>query len=241
MKPARNKSSRKRAAKSQGPPSGSGEAPDILQFRIWLKDVSPMVWRRVQVPATMTLHELHGVFQVAMGWEGIHLYQFILYAVRYGSWETAARSPDIQLGDLKLRKGSRFIYEYDLNIPWEHEVRLEDRFAAKRETAYPCCNGGDGSCPPEDCGGPEAFIMQTDYVFEPEMYDDLALAANFMEEACRTKSFAAIDDPDRAEELREALGRIEVRASMLGVPFSRKAVNRRLHDGEHLVLMHQQI
>jgi hypothetical protein len=30
-----------------------------------------------------TLRELHGVIQVAMGWEGIHLYDFHLRAERY--------------------------------------------------------------------------------------------------------------------------------------------------------------
>ena len=30
----------------------------------------------------------------AMGWEGIHLYDFQLRAGRYGSWEVAASSPD---------------------------------------------------------------------------------------------------------------------------------------------------
>ncbi|MEM6306365.1 MAG: hypothetical protein AAF701_00075 [Pseudomonadota bacterium] len=28
-----------------------------------------MIWRRVLVPASSTLRELHGVLQVAMGWE----------------------------------------------------------------------------------------------------------------------------------------------------------------------------
>ena len=32
-----------------------------------------MVWRRAQVPSTTTLHEFHGVLQVVVGWEGIHL------------------------------------------------------------------------------------------------------------------------------------------------------------------------
>jgi hypothetical protein len=36
-------------------------APEILQFKVWLLGISPMVWRRVQVPASMTLWELHGV------------------------------------------------------------------------------------------------------------------------------------------------------------------------------------
>ncbi|WP_245295335.1 plasmid pRiA4b ORF-3 family protein [Manganibacter manganicus] len=124
----------------------------------WLKDVSPMVWRRVQVPSTMTLREFHGVLQVAMGWESIHLYQFIIHTARYGSWETSARSPDIRLGDLKLRKGSRFLYEYDLNIPWAHEVRLEGRRPVGAEFRHPVCTGGVGNCPQEDCGGPEGWM-----------------------------------------------------------------------------------
>ncbi|CDM61781.1 MULTISPECIES: plasmid pRiA4b ORF-3 family protein [Rhizobium] len=76
-----------------------------------------MVWRRVQVASTMTLREFHGVLQVAMGWEGIHLYEFIIHTARYGSWETGARSPAMTLGELKLRKGSRFLYEYDPAFP----------------------------------------------------------------------------------------------------------------------------
>jgi hypothetical protein len=61
--------------------SGAAIAEDeILQFRIWLKDVSPMIWRRVQVSINMMLRELHGVFQVAMGRESIHLFQFGLRA-----------------------------------------------------------------------------------------------------------------------------------------------------------------
>jgi hypothetical protein len=81
----------------------------ILQFRIWLKGVSPMIWRRVQVPADVTLRELHGVFQVAMGWESIHLFQFVLRATRFGSWELSARSPDVVLDKLQLRKRTRFL------------------------------------------------------------------------------------------------------------------------------------
>ena len=64
-----------------------------MQVKVWLLGISPMVWRRVLVPDTCTLRELHGVIQVAMGWEGIHLFQFHLRAVRYGSPELSAFSP----------------------------------------------------------------------------------------------------------------------------------------------------
>jgi Plasmid pRiA4b ORF-3-like protein len=83
-----------------------------------------------------------------MGWEGIHLYVFRVRAVRYGSWELSAASPDVTLAELRFRKGARLIYEYDLNIPWRHEVRIEDRLKRKAGKIYPVCAGGDGACPP---------------------------------------------------------------------------------------------
>ena len=80
----------------------------MVQIKVWLLGISPMVWRRVLVSSACTLRELHGVLQVAMGWEGIHLYQFRLRSRRYGSWEASASSPDIALATLRLRKGARF-------------------------------------------------------------------------------------------------------------------------------------
>ena len=92
----------------------AADAAAIVQIKIWLLGVSPMVWRRIQVSGSTTLRELHGVIQVAMGWEGIHLYQFSLRATRYGSSELSASSPDVTLATLRLRQGARFLYEYDL-------------------------------------------------------------------------------------------------------------------------------
>ena len=53
----------------------------ILQIKIRLLDISPMIWRRVLVPESVSLRELHGVVQLAMGWEGIHLFEFVLRGV----------------------------------------------------------------------------------------------------------------------------------------------------------------
>ena len=55
----------------------------ILQLKVRLLGISPMIWRRVLVPASMSLRELHGVVQLAMGWEGIHLFEFAVRGVRY--------------------------------------------------------------------------------------------------------------------------------------------------------------
>src|SRR4051794_41932838 len=92
-------------------------AAEIVQVKVWLLGISPMVWRRVLVPSTCTLRELHGVIQVAMGGEGIHLYQFCLRAVRYGSWELSASSPEGALAAARLGQGAPVCLRDDPKIP----------------------------------------------------------------------------------------------------------------------------
>ena len=76
------------AANKKGPEPLAGP---VLQLKIRLLEISPMIWRRVLVPASYTLEELHGVIQVAMGWESLHLYQFWIRAVHYGVLPVALR------------------------------------------------------------------------------------------------------------------------------------------------------
>ena len=47
-----------------------------VTVRISLADATPVIWRRVVVPASIALASLHDVIQVAMGWENAHLYAF---------------------------------------------------------------------------------------------------------------------------------------------------------------------
>src|SRR5215213_7808357 len=161
-----------------------------------------MVWRRVLVPNTCTLRELHGATQVAMRWEGIHLYQFCLRAARYGSWELSAASPEVTLAALQLRKGARFAYEYDLNIPWRHEVRIENRIEPEYGKAYPVCIGGSGACPPEDCGGPEAYLAGLSDMVSMAALEDLGTMAEIIGQVVLERRTALLDD----EETRWRLG-----------------------------------
>jgi hypothetical protein len=197
-----------------------------------------MIWRRVQVPSSMTLRELHGTFQVAMGWEGIHLFQFNLRAARYGSHELAARSPDIRLEVLRLRRSGRFTYEYNLNIPWAHEVRLEERLP--RGQVFPYCIGGNGNCPWEECDGPISFLEQREALYWNESLDDLRTLADFVDHVVLQGNIDLLKKAETREEIREVLERSEQRQSWQGKPFSRRAVNSRLRQGDYLHLMHQQ-
>ena len=87
------------------------DAEAVFQIKVWLIGISPMVWRRVLLPATCTLRDLHGVIQVAMGWEGTHLFQFCLRAVRYGSSELSASSPDVTLAALRLERAFALVLD----------------------------------------------------------------------------------------------------------------------------------
>ena len=200
-----------------------------------------MVWRRVLVPDTCTLRELHGVFQVAIGWEGIHLYQFCLRSRRYGSWEGSASSPDVTLAVLRLRRGARFTYEYDLNIPWRHEVRIEENHldAAPGKT-YPNCVAGDGACPPEDCGGPRGYLAGLDDASLWDGLEDLHTMADILREVVLEDRPELLDDQETLWQLEDALDRSKARQRAQGRPFARRSVNADLRKGEHLVLMHQQ-
>lgn len=132
----------------------------ILQLKIRLIGISPMGWRRVLVLASATLRELHGILQVAMGWEGLHLYHVEIHAVQYGSFELYAANPEIALNQLGLRRGSKFRYVYDMGDHWDHEVRVEAIDARQPKKSYPVCTGGSGVCPPEDCGGVEGYLAR---------------------------------------------------------------------------------
>jgi hypothetical protein len=193
-----------------------------------------MVWRRVLVPASSTLRELHGVIQVAMGWEGIHLYDFRLRSARYGSFEAGASSPDVTLATLRFRKGARFSYEYDLNIPWRHEVRIEDRLEPKARKVYPVCTEGGGVCPPEDCGGPESFMARRNDRFSFDALEDLDTMVEVLEQVALKDGSESLGlDQDARWRLEEALERAKAREEAQGRPFSRRDVNASLRDGEH--------
>jgi Plasmid pRiA4b ORF-3-like protein len=215
------------------------DANTIVQVKVWLYGVSPMTWRRVQVPGSITLRELHGVIQVAMGWEGLHLYQFLLRAGHYGSSDLGASSPNVSLAALRMRQGARFVYEYDLNIPWRHGVRIEDLMIPEAGVSYPVCIGGHGPCPPEDCANPAAFMSGKVHGFSWEAVEDLQTFEEILGPIVHEGRFDVLDDEDTRWRLEWALERTRARERAQGKPFSRRQVNQALSRGAHRELMHQ--
>jgi len=56
----------------------------MYQLRVYLRQISPMIWRRLLVRGDSTSTDLHYTLQIAMGWDDFHLHQFIIRGKRYG-------------------------------------------------------------------------------------------------------------------------------------------------------------
>lgn len=136
------------------------------QLRIELKDVEPLVWRRVLVPENVTLARLHAILQAAMGWHGGHLHEFRIARCRYGIPDEEDWREDDPLFDERryrlkglVESGARrFTYLYDFGDGWEHKIKVEDIVMPEPAAPRIRCIAGENACPPEDVGGPHAYF-----------------------------------------------------------------------------------
>ena len=85
----------------------------VYQLRVVVRGISPMIWRRLLVPADITIAGLHTVVQTVFGWSGEHLHRFLIHGCEYGicyvggpGFRDDART--IRLGELGLRRSERF-------------------------------------------------------------------------------------------------------------------------------------
>jgi hypothetical protein len=120
------------------------------------------------VRSDSTVAELHQALQVAFGWDDEHLNRFEIrgreYAVyRDGGGMIGIDARGVRLDGLKLRRLERFLYEYDFGDSWIHDLRLETTMPINPRKIYPICVAGKCSAPPEDCGGPSAFMANRQY------------------------------------------------------------------------------
>ena len=198
-----------------------------------------MIWRRVLVPEAYTLRELHGVFQVAMGWEGIHLFEFTIRAVGYSSFELDGESADVPLAKFRFRKNAKFIYRYDMGCDWVHEVRIEQRQAGEDKQRYPLCTGGSGVCPPEECGGVMQYLDRRDDALGFEAMEDIAEIADFVDQVVLQERYELLKDEQQRWKMEAILDRCRARELYLDEHFSRRTVNHAFRQNEHQRLMYQ--
>lgn len=147
---------------------------DIYQLKITLLGIEPKIYRVVQVPAAITLRNLHKVIQKAMRWENCHLYQFVkgndIYAPQSAEFSFSRRLSDksVPLCDLLPKVRHKLIYEYDFGDGWQHEVLLQKILPAGANVHYPLCIEGKHAAPPEDSGGPPGYCDLLEALDDPQ-------------------------------------------------------------------------
>ncbi|MFN4310315.1 MAG: plasmid pRiA4b ORF-3 family protein [Ferrovibrio sp.] len=153
----------------------STAANAAFQLKVQIEGIEPAIWRRVIVPAALTLRELHAVLQGAMGWQDYHLHMFEIDGKRFEVPEDDRLGPEGGYADERkhtlravLTNGMQFLYVYDFGDDWRHLVTVEDIVAPAAVRQLPRCIAGERACPPEDCGGVHRYPEFLDALADPE-------------------------------------------------------------------------
>ena len=153
----------------------------IFQFKVTLKGVDPLIWRRLQVPESYSFWDLHVAIQDAMGWQDRHLHLFqvanpstgLTDSIGVPDDEAFEGDPvtlagwDLAIADYFGEVGASGRYEYDFGDDWQHEVLLEDILPGASQSKYPLCVAGARACPPEDCGGVFGYVELLEAIRDP--------------------------------------------------------------------------
>ena len=139
------------------------------QIKISIKDIKPVIWRRLRIPGNITFQQLHQIIQASFGWLDYHLYKFevqkTVVTIRddnyapgelYGEGFTELDSENTKINEL-FDANDRCEYEYDFGDSWEHEIIIEKRLKDTKKNSFPECLGGARQRPPEDVGGRGGF------------------------------------------------------------------------------------
>jgi len=191
---------------------------EVYRLHILLHEISPAIWRRVLVRSDSTIEDLHYIMQLLMGWSDYHLNRFTIHGKGFGVFHVGGTgfSDDpskVHLSDFEFRPKERFLYEYDYIDEWKLDLRLEHTLSLDPKRNYPFCIGGKRAGPPEDCGGPRAFMAWEDE-FAPH---NVAFRIQEMQE----------DQVDDREAYIYELGQFEWWTKK--EQFDRKAINRKLN------------
>jgi len=207
---------------------------EIYQLHILLLHINPPIWRRLHVPSDSSIAMLHDLLQIALDWSDFHLHRFVIRGKEYGvsrmgctTFTTDARK--VLLSQFGFRVNERFLYEYDFGDLWQHQIRFEGIQPIRGKKIYPVCVGGACASPPEDCGGPEAYMEKMDHHRWNPPLDELQLIADAVGRVIDSQGHERIRDLlGDVDALEEAVDRLETYKRFGPDRFDRRKLNRRL-------------
>jgi hypothetical protein len=150
---------------------------NAVQVRVAIDCIEPQIWRRLIVPLSFNLRELHLVLQAAFGWTNSHLHEFeiggLSFADEFAQGERDDDDPkvfdemEVRLLDFTRKPGTVFRYAYDMGDNWVHTVMLEKHLALEPAPKVARCVEGARARPPEDVGGPSGYQEFLEAVLNP--------------------------------------------------------------------------
>lgn len=159
-KPAQAKKTKSAAsskAKVKPKTTSGSKARNAYQLKVTLKDSKPPIWRRVVVPGSIRLYDLHFVMQTLFDWSDSHMHCFHIHGQCYSQREFNLDDAEdefwVILEDVVKRAGATLTYVYDFGDEWVHEIVVEKIQPAQGTNPAVECLAGERSGPPEDCGG----------------------------------------------------------------------------------------
>ncbi|MDR7083391.1 hypothetical protein J2X01_002685 [Arthrobacter ginsengisoli] len=152
-----------------------------------LVDSHPEIWRQLEVRGSTSLGQVHGVLQVAFGWEDAHLHRFsdsdpfaplrpidgeipetLQWLPKQWCEEPGDRAEeDCSLDQLLARGSGMAFYEYDFGDSWLHRIELISRRPATKTAPRARLLGGARRGPLEDSGGMPGFEEILDSLADP--------------------------------------------------------------------------
>lgn len=134
----------------------------VLQLKLNLKGAKPPIWRRVQVPAELSLSALHQIIQGAFEWTDYHLHEFQLSDAQatglptvpdpFDSHSSSLDEDEITIGRLLKAEKDKIGYLYDFGDGWALSITVE-KVLENVADRMPQCTGGRRMAPAEESGG----------------------------------------------------------------------------------------
>ena len=153
------------------------QEPNAVQIGVSLETVEPEVWRRLILPLTWNLEQLHLAIQAAFNWWNYHLHEFRIGGLRYGDpslLEEGGFEDDPRVFDeheVRLRDFhglETFVYVYDFGDNWRHTVAIEKLLSLDAAPKQGTCVGDARARPPEDVGGVPGYEHFLAVMADPE-------------------------------------------------------------------------
>lgn len=150
------------------------EQREHLEFTIELLHVAEPVTRRMSVPCGANLHASIETILIMFGWDLTHLWQLDLMdsngmrqplaASYHDEYLEVPLAADMDVATVLRSKGSPVLLTYDFGDGWEMLIAPVGIRTAGAEAEL---LAAQGSCPPEDSGGPGGYEMKLLAVRDP--------------------------------------------------------------------------